>query len=288
MPLVSMAELLQKAYAEKYIVGAFSSWNTEMAQAIIEAAEEERSPVILESGHFVADFDYRKVDYLVPTIKMIVENASIPASIHLDHAASIEAVIQAIRLGVSSVMIDGSHLSLEENIALTRRVVNVAHSVGVSVEAEVGRIGKAEAGKSTGLGQTILTDPRDANRFVNETRVDALAISAGNIHGLCMEQAKIDFDGVKEIKKLVDIPLVLHGGTGIPPDAVRKLRTLGVSKINIGHAVILAFVEGIRKVLNTDLEKANNPRLIFASAREAMKNEVKKKMKLFGSSGKVG
>jgi len=281
-----MAELLQRAYNEKYIVGAFSSWNIEMVKANLESAIEEESPIILESGYFTKGFTNPVMDPLMPSIKLLTKNVKIPVAIHLDHASNLQTIMQGIRLGVTSVMIDGSHLTFEENVMLTRNVVEIAHSVGVSVEAEFGRLTKAEDGKHFEFEESNLTDPRGASEFVNKTKVDALAVSVGNVHGLYESKAQIDFDRVKAINDLVGIPLVLHGGSGIPEEAVKKLRRIGVSKINIGHAVQIAFTNGLRKALSVNLETAINPILVFESARKEMKREVKKRIKMFGSSRK--
>lgn len=243
MKLVPMKQLMSKAFAGGYAVPAFNCASLEMIQCVLRTATEMRSPVIL-GIHPV------EVAYFGGAAVPVAIAASVGAdldgdfAIHLDHGDSEKSVLGAIRGGFSSVMFDGSHLPIEQNVAETRRVVEIAHAVGVTVEGEVGTIGMTDefGGK---LENAHLSDPDWAERLA-DTGIDCLAVAIGNAHGFYAEEPKLRFDLVEEIRRRITIPMVLHGGTGIPRDQVQKAISMGVAKMNVGTALRYAFVKAFK------------------------------------------
>lgn len=284
MPLVTVSELLKKAEQERYAVGAFNCNNMEIVQAIVAAAGEEDAPVIIQASQ--GAIKYAGLEYIVGLVKVAAAGTDIPVALHLDHGTGFEQVMRCIRQGFTSVMIDGSKLPLEENIALTNRVLDVARAVGVSVEAELGKIGGTEDDISVSDREAMLTDPEEAKIFVEKTGVDALAIAIGTAHGQYKGEPKLDFERLRKVRKLVDVPIVLHGSSGVPDEAVRKAIELGVRKVNIDTNLREAFVNRAREVLKEKPEEID-PRKILGPAREAMKKVIQEKIRLFGSSGKA-
>jgi fructose-bisphosphate aldolase class II len=280
--------------------------NLESLQAVAEAAAEEKSPVILQITPSV--IKYAGLLFITGLAKTAAQLAAVPISIHLDHGDSYETAAKCVDAGFTSVMIDGSFLKFEENIAVTKKVVDKAHQKGVSVEAELGKLAGIEE-RSVEEKEAILTDPDNAAEFVQKTGVDALAVAIGTSHGAYKfkSQAKLDLERLKIISQKVAIPLVLHGASsvpqwliekatkygaelsgakGIPEDQYRKAIALGIAKINIDTDLRLAFTATVREVL-TNSPKEFDPRKILGPAREAMKEVAKGKMRLFGSSGKA-
>lgn len=284
MSLYTVAELARDAEANQYAVGAFNVNNMEIVQAIIQAAVEERSPVILQASQ--GALRYAGIEYVSALARVAASAVNVPVALNLDHGTSFEQVVQCIRHGFSAVMIDGSKLPYAENVALVRRVVEVAHAAGVSVEAELGRIGGTEDDIRVADREASMTDPEEAKRFVEETGVDLLAVAIGTAHGVYHGEPRLDFARLEEIDRLVEIPLVLHGASGVPDEAIRRAVRSGVDKINIDTELRLAFAGALRRVLAAD-EKVFDPREILKPAREAMKEVVREKMRLFGSSGRA-
>jgi fructose-bisphosphate aldolase class II len=284
MNLVSLKDVLEPAEKGGYAVGAFNANNMEIVQAIIESAAEERSPVILQASQ--GAINYAGLDYIVALVKAAAQGTDVPVVLHLDHGTDFEQVMRCIRSGFSSVMFDGSRLPLEENIAMTRRVVEIARAVGVSVEAELGKIGGTEDDISVEEREALFTDPAEAERFVKETAVDALAIAIGTAHGPYKGEPRLDFPRLKRIKELTGAPIVLHGSSGVPDDAIRKAISLGVSKINIDTDIRQAFTRGINEFIKKNPDNID-PRKMLAPAKVEMKKKVKEKMRLFGCAGKA-
>ncbi|NMB24377.1 MAG: class II fructose-1,6-bisphosphate aldolase [Firmicutes bacterium] len=284
MALVTVAELARKASQGGYAVGAFNLNNMEILQAVIVAAEEERSPVILQASQ--GGLKYAGIDYIVAMAEVAAKNASVPVALNLDHGTSFEQAMECIRKGFSAVMIDGSHLLFEDNIALVSRVTDVAHAVGVSVEAELGRIGGTEDDIMVADEDAMMTHPDEAAEFVERAKPDLLAVAIGTAHGVYKGEPRLDFKRLTEIRKRVDIPLVLHGASGVPDDAIREACKLGITKINIDTELRIAFSQAVRDILDEDLKQID-PRKILGPAREAMKQVVKEKMRLFGSAGQA-
>ncbi|MDD2554545.1 MAG: class II fructose-1,6-bisphosphate aldolase, partial [Desulfotomaculaceae bacterium] len=233
--------MLKNAEADGYAVGAFNCNNMEIVQAIVAAAEAENSPVIMQASQ--GAIKYAGLDYIVAMAKLAAEGTNVPVALHLDHGTSYEQAIQCIHAGFSSVMIDGSKLPLAENIKLTRRVLDVARAVGVSVEAELGKIGGAEDDITVSERDALLTDPEEVATFVRETGVDSLAVAIGTAHGQYKGIPELDFPRLKKIKSMVNIPIVLHGSSGVPDDAIREAIRLGVRKVNIDTNIREAFTQ---------------------------------------------
>lgn len=287
MPLVSMKEMLEKAKREKYAVGQFNINNLEFAQAILQAAQEENSPVICGVSEGAARYmgGYKTV---VNMITALIEeyNITVPVAIHLDHGSSFENCVKAIDAGFTSVMFDGSHLPLEENIANTKKVVDVAHALGVSVEAELGRIGGQEDDLSVDDAEAFYAVPEECERLVKETGVDCLAPALGSVHGPYKGEPKLGFDRMKIINELVGVPLVLHGGTGIPTKDLKKAIEYGHAKINVNTENQIAMTKKVREILEQKPD-LYDPRKYLGPAREIIKETVIGKIREFGSNNKA-
>lgn len=284
MPLVSVHELLLKAKQEQYAVGAFNANNMEIVQAIVEAAEQEKSPVIMQASQ--GAISYAGLEYITRLVEIAARQASVPVALHLDHGTDFGQVVKCIRSGFTSVMYDGSKLSLEENIAMTNKVLDMARPIGVSVEAELGKIGGTEDNVHVEERDALFTDPEEARFFVEQTGVDSLAIAIGTAHGQYKGDPKLDFDRLQHIKSLVNIPLVLHGSSGVPDEAVRKAIQLGICKVNIDTNIREAFVGEMRRVM---MEKPAeiDPRKMLGPARQATIEIIREKIRVFGSTGKA-
>ncbi|MBC7229764.1 MAG: class II fructose-1,6-bisphosphate aldolase [Actinobacteria bacterium] len=284
MAFVTNAELLDRAMAGGYAVGAFNTNNLEITLSIVEAAVEERSPLILAVSP--GAMKYAGVAYLAAIARVASESADVPMSLHLDHGTSLEEVKAALDHGFSSVMIDGSKLSFEENVALTRQAVEMARAAGASTEAELGRLVGVEDQISVSEREASMTDPDQAAEFVERTGIDSLAVSIGNAHGWYKGEPKLDFERLRAIRARVSIPLVLHGASGIPDEMIREACAIGVDKINIDTEVRDAFRQAVARFVNENPEQID-PRKILAPAREAMREVVARKMRLFGCAGRA-
>ena len=286
--LVSVTEMMKKAYNGKYAVGQFNINNLEWTKAILLTAQENNSPVILGVSEGAGKYmcGYKTV---VGMVKGMLEclNITVPVALHLDHG-SYEGAKQVIKDGFSSVMFDGSHYPIDENIEKTKEIIALARHNGLSVEAEVGSIGGEEDGV---IGRGEVADADECKRIA-DLGVDILAAGIGNIHGKYPANwAGLDFDALKKIsEKTNGMPLVLHGGTGIPEDMIKKAISMGVAKINVNTECLLRFAAATRKYIEAgkDLEgKGFDPRKLLAPGYEAIKATVKEKMELFGSIGKA-
>ena len=286
--LVSAKEMLEKAKAGKYAVGQFNINNLEWTKAILQTAEELKSPVILGVSEGAGKYmcGYKTVVGMVNG--MLEElNITVPVALHLDHG-SYEGAKKCIEAGFSSVMFDGSHYPIEENISKTRELVETCNKLGLSLEAEVGAIGGEEDGV---VGSGEVADPKEC-KMIADLGVTMLAAGIGNIHGKYPENwAGLSFDTLDAIQQLTgEMPLVLHGGTGIPADMIKKAISLGVSKINVNTECQLAFAEATRKYIEAGKDltgKGFDPRKLLADGCAAIKATVKEKMELFGSVGKA-
>ncbi len=278
--LLTGKELLLDAQKNGYAVGAFNINNMEIIQAIVEAAEETNSPVILQASQ--GGIKYAGIEYIAELGKLAARKAKVPVALHLDHGTDFDQVMLCIRHGFSSVMIDGSRFALEENIAYTKKVIEVAKAVGVSVEAELGKIGGTEDHITVSEKDATFTSPDEALRFVNETDVDFLAIAVGTAHGVYKGEPKLDFDRIKAISDIISVPLVLHGSSGVPEEALKKAISLGISKINIDTDIRIAFANGVKEFLKNNPDNFD-PRKILGPAKAQMKEIIKAKMEIFGS-----
>ncbi|WP_144551688.1 class II fructose-bisphosphate aldolase [Bacillus sp. X1(2014)] len=285
MPLVSMKEMLIKAKTEGYAVGQFNLNNLEFTQAILQAAQAENSPVILGvsegAARYMSGFKtvVKMVEGLMEDLKITV-----PVAIHLDHGSSFDKCKEAIDAGFTSVMIDASHHPFEENIEITSKVVDYAHSKGVSVEAELGTVGGQE--DDVVADGVIYADPKECEELVKRTGIDCLAPALGSVHGPYKGEPNLGFAEMEEIGNITGLPLVLHGGTGIPLKDIQKSVSLGTAKINVNTENQIASAKAVRETLAA-LTEEYDPRKYLGPAREAIKTTVIGKIREFGSSGKA-
>lgn len=281
---VSMKEILKEAKANNYAVGQFNMNSFQWVQAILRAAEEENSSVIIASSDRIVDY-LGGVQMISSTVSKMVEemNITVPVVMHLDHGLSVEGCKKAVDAGYSSVMFDGSKYPIDKNIELTKEVVEYAHDHSVSVEAEVGSVGGNEDGI---IGGVQYADPNECLRLVKEANVDALAAALGSVHGPYQGEPKLGFAEMEAISQLTDVPLVLHGGSGIPNYQIQKSIELGHAKINVNTECNQAWAQAVREILVNDAELFN-PQSILVPGMESITGVVKDKMRLFGSSNKV-
>ena len=283
MALVTTKDMFAKAYDGGYAIGAFNVNNMEIVQGITEAASELKSPVILQVSKGARA--YANHQYLVAMVKAAVElNPDIPIALHLDHGNSFELAMQALHTGYTSIMIDGSKLALDENIALSKSVADVCRACGIPVEAELGKVGGKEDDMS--CDDPGYTDPDDAVRFVNETGVTSLAVAIGTAHGIYKGEPKLDVERLSEIRKVISIPLVLHGASGVPDEAVKDCIRRGISKVNFATELRIAFSNGIKEYLAKDPE-VFDPKKYCALGSEKVTALVKEKIAVCGSAGKA-
>ncbi|MCC8165040.1 MAG: class II fructose-bisphosphate aldolase [Planctomycetes bacterium] len=282
--LVPMGDLLRRGQREGYAVPAFNFYNHPTAQGIALEAESLESPVILMvSGRYV---DYMGVRHAAALGLQAAEAVRTPVAVLLDHGASLELAEACVAAGFSSVMIDGSRKPIEENTALTRAVVEFAHARGISVEAELGAVGGIEDavfGEDDDIKLTLI-DPDQAADFVRDTGIDALAPAIGNVHGLTKLEPKLDLRLLERVRQAVDVPLVLHGGSGLSDETVRTIIAIGVSKFNVGTEMKVAYRDGLREYFATGKYE---PRLASEAAVAAVRKTVRRKIELAGSAGKA-
>ena len=307
MGLVTGKEILEAAHRGGYAIGAFNINNLEILQGVVAGCVETNSPVIIAVSE--GAIQYAGFDYIVAMVRAAAALVPIPMALHLDHGRDQAIISRCIQGGFTSVMIDASHLPLEENIKETKRVVEMAHAEGVSVEAELGRLRGVEDLISVQEREATLTDPEEAERFVAETGVDSLAPAIGTSHGAFKfkGEARLDLDLLRAIKERIDIPLVLHGAStvpqqildlvmqyggelqeakGVPPKQLTKAIALGINKINTDTDLRLALTGAVRRVLTED-RRVFDPRKILGPARDMIAQVVKEKTRLFGSAGKA-
>lgn len=284
MGLESMKNMLKKAQEGKYAVGQFNINNLEWTQAVLEATKENNAPVILGVSEGAMKYmgGFKVVSAMV---NALIETLDVkqPVALHLDHGSSFESCKEAIDAGFSSVMIDGSKLPIDENIAVTKQVVEYAHAKGVSVEAEVGCVGGNEDGV---VGGVKYADANECKRIVDESGIDALAAALGSVHGEYHGEPVLGFKEMEEIRDLTNMPLVLHGGSGIPEHQIKKSIELGHCKINVNTECQQAFTKRVREVLAND-DKVYDPRKFIGPGKEAIKQVVTDKMIEFGSVNKA-
>ena len=272
--------MLDAARQGQYAIGAFNVYNLETVDAVLSAANDLLSPVIIALGErYLEQFPIHAVAAIVKTL---AQDSHVPVALHLDHAQKLESIELAISAGFTSVMIDGSNLPLAENIALTKRAMALARMHGVSVEAELGRVVQTGAAEAD-----LFTDPKEAQQFMDETKVDALAIAVGTVHGLYKGDPILDLARLAQIAKKVSVPLVLHGGSGLSDHLIKSAIQLGVAKLNVNTEISIQGVNAVRGFLS---EKGNeNTRLeeLMIEARNSMVEVVKKYIEFFGSAGKI-
>jgi tagatose 1,6-diphosphate aldolase GatY/KbaY len=284
MPLVSSTPLLQAARQNGYGIGAFNVHTLEMLQAVVEAAEETDSPLILQST--VGTVKHLGADYLVAAATTAANRSRVPIALHLDHCTDFAMIVRCIRAGYTSVMIDASMHPFEENVAQTKRIVDIAQAAGVNVEAELGRVGGVEDEIAVNENDALLADPHDCARFLELTHVPTLAPAVGTAHGIYKGDPNIDFERIRSVADMVSVPLVLHGGSGIPEEQVKRCVLLGMSKMNIATEIRIVFSHAIKEVFTNNPDE-NDPRKYMIPAKKAVKAAAIDKMRMLGCIGKA-
>ena len=282
MAFVTTEKMLADADKGGYAIGAFNVENMEMVMAVIKACEEMNSPAILQTTP--STVKYAGLDMYYANVMTAAKRATVPIALHLDHGNSFELAMQALRTGYTSIMIDGSHDSFEENIAVSKRVADACRPNGIPVEAELGKVG----GKEDDLecDDPGYTDPQDAVKFVKETGISSLAVAIGTAHGIYKGEPKLDLDRLSEIRAVVDIPLVLHGASGVPDDTVRACIKRGISKVNFATELRIAYSNGIKAYLK-DNPEAFDPKKYDAVGMQYVTDLVKQKIEVCGSQNKA-
>lgn len=282
--LLNMKELLTVAQENNFAVGAFNVADSNFFRTVVEAAEENDSPAII--AVHPTELDFTKDDFF-QYVMTRVKNSSVPFVVHMDHGDSLASIMRAVHCGFSSVMIDGSLLPFEENIAVTKEVVDVCHKLNVSVEGELGTIGSTGTSVEGGVSEVVYTKPEDAEIFVKETGIDTLAVAIGTAHGIYPKDVKpeLKMDVLEEIKERISIPLVLHGGSANPDEEIARAVEIGIQKVNISSDYKYAFYKKCREILaSTELW---DPNAIYPDCIDAAKEVVTQKMGLFNSTGKA-
>ncbi len=291
MPLVSMKEILKDAAEKKYAVGCYNTVNLEMARGVVEAAEEEKSPVIL--CHAEVHFKYTSLERIAPIMLEEAKTSKVPVAVLLDHGKSFSAVIKAMHYGFNAVMYDGSSLSYEDNLKNTAEIVKIARELNVSVEAELGHVARPKSAGADGDeddsiidDKSLYTDPFQAEEFVLKTGVDALAIAFGTAHGVYLKKPLLDFQRLSAIRKAVDVPLVMHGGSGLADKDFSNSIMRGICKINYYTGMAQKSAQGIRDKLNSSKDMFFYHNILVWSIQE-IKKDVQNTMRLFGSSNRI-
>ena len=292
--LVTMKEMLADAREKHYAVPGFDVSNYDMIKAVMDVCEEERSPALFMC--LKPDLQSRGINFLTAMLKEAAKAYTVPVCIHLDHATDFADIRQAIDFGFTSVMYDGSVLPFDQNAANTKQVCDYAHARGVSVEAELGHVGDGIAGTSDGKHEDAaatdhpedsLTDPKDVERFIEITDVDALAVAVGTVHGVYRGTPKLRLDRLEQIDRISRKPLVLHGGSGTPDDQIQQAIALGICKINIFSEVLNALNSGLKEKLNSIENLSMWPVFVYEDAQARMREVVRHKIRTFGSAGRV-
>jgi fructose-bisphosphate aldolase class II len=284
MPLVTSKEILQIALAQHFAVGAFNANNMEMVQAIIETAHEERAPVILQVSQ--GAIRYAGLDYAVGLVKIAAAQVDVPVVLHLDHGTSYEQNVLCLRAGFTSLMFDGSKLPYEENIAITKKVCEIAHIAGIPVEAELGRVLQSTDGVTLEEVEAAMTDPDQAKEFIERTGADSLAVAVGSVHAMKSREAGLDISRIEAIHQEIGVPLVLHGSSGVKHESVVEAIEHGICKVNVATYLNQAFVRGMREGFEKHPDEVD-PRKYLSIARENVKEAVREKIRLFKSNERI-
>lgn len=284
MSLVTTKELFKAAQKGHYAIGAFNVENMEMVMAVLAAAEEAQSPVIMQTTP--GTINYAGLDYYLANVTAAANRTKVPVVMHLDHGDSFDRAMQAYRVGYTSIMIDGSKLPFEENITLTKSVTDACHPGGVPIEAELGHVGGKEDDMEGGDAANPYTDPKQAQEFVERTNCDSLAIGVGTSHGVYKGTPHVKVELVKEIANLIDTPLVLHGTSGVPDDQVSACVAAGICKVNYATDLRIAFTKGVKAYMKENPD-AFDPKKYAAQGMAEVKQYVLQKMQVVGSVGKA-
>lgn len=284
MPLVTSKALLERAREERFAVGAFNANNMEMVQAIVETAQEERAPVILQISQ--GAIRYAGLYYAAGLVKTAANLVDVPVVLHLDHGTDFEQNVLCLRAGFTSLMYDGSERPYEGNVVITKRVVEMAHACGVPVEAELGQVTRASESPSQEEVEALMTDPDQAQEFIARTGADSLAVAVGSIHGMKEQSVSLDIERLEAIRREVRVPLVLHGASGVEDESILEAIGHGICKINVATHLNQAFMRGMREGMRERPEEVD-PRRVLSICREEVKGAVREKMRLFGTSGRI-
>ena len=288
MAFVTTKEMLKEAQKGRYGIGAFNANNMEIIQAIIETAEEEKAPVILQASQ--GAIKYAGLDMIVAMVKAVAEKANIPVALHLDHGTDYYQNIKCLRAGFTSLMYDGSKLPFNENVEMTKKVVEMAHACDIPVEAELGQIGKMGDSDEPGVAlervKESMAVPEEAAKFVELTEIDFLAAAVGTIHGCRTPFAKLDIPRIDRIRELTGVPLVLHGASGANDEEIKKGISAGICKINIDTRIRMIFTKKMKEMLEKNPNQID-PRKILGPAKGAAKEIIRDRMRVFGCSGKA-
>lgn len=282
MSFETSKNMLLDAQKGKYAVGAFNAENMEMVKAIIKAAEELKAPVMIQTTP--STVKYASLEMFVAMVKEEAEKATVPVCLHLDHGNSFELAVQAIKDGYTSIMIDGSKLPFEQNVDLVQRVVSVAHPNGLPVEAELGKVGGKEDDLSVDIDTN--TDPKEAVEFVKKTGIDSLAVAIGTAHGFYVGTPVLDKNRLKEINSLIDIPLVLHGASGLSDQDVKDCIALGICKVNFATELRVAYTEAVKSLLKED-PSIYDPKKLGEVGMIAVTKQVESRIRVCGCDGKA-
>lgn len=284
MELIGLTPMLEEAQKNHYAVGAFNYCNAETAQAVAQAAMEQRSPLMYIIGPW--EIPLLGVKTMVDIVKAVASEVDVPVCLHLDHADELDLIKECIDAGFPSVMIDASRYDFEENVRLTKLVVDMAHPKGVTVEAELGAVGRVDDEVAEGAGEASLTDPAKAAEFIERTGADALASAIGNAHGLYTQKPVLDFERLEAIRNATGVPLVLHGGSGTPADQLHRAIDIGISKVNVASELGRAFLDAIEQA---DAAKGGKVwyALALADAKAAVTKVTAKWMQELGCAGRI-
>jgi len=282
MPLITMKEALKESVEKNYAVGAFVTCDHSFSEAIARAGEEKGVPIIMMVAE--VGFQFMDLENFFPYVIERIRRSSIPIALHLDHARSYETVMKAIHFGCTSVMIDGSALRYEDNVALTKKVVEAAHAAGVSVEAELGHVAGGAGNLRDGsvVDTSMFTNPEDAARFVEETGIDALAVAFGTVHGVYRDTPKLDLRRLEDIRRSVSIPLVMHGGSGLAAEDFRNAIRCGINKVNFFTELSLAVVSAIAKAIQEKEGYLHYPDIVSLATSKAVE-VIKEHIDIFGT-----
>jgi len=286
--IVSVKEILTKAKEGGYAVGAFNTVNLETTRAIVDAAKETKSPVIIQITESTMEYAGGRGIYNLVKNDAEFYAPEVPVGIHLDHGKSFEAIEHVIDIGLTSVMYDGSRKKYADNLSMTKEITEFCHKKGIDVQGELGSvpyIGEASSMADVDWNEWM-TEPNQAKDFVEETGIDALAVAIGNAHGFFTERSEPDYDRLQKINELVSIPMILHGASDWGEDKVKKVIERGISCFNVDTAIRMAFINSLAKTLGEQGEMSFDVRKVLGKARDEVKEEVKKKMEMFGSVGK--
>ncbi|UUV20108.1 tagatose bisphosphate family class II aldolase (plasmid) [Fusobacteria bacterium ZRK30] len=282
--LLSTNQMLLDAQKKGYAVPAFNVHNLETIQTVVDAAVELNSPVIVAATP--GTMKYAGEDFFIKLVEICSNKYDIPIAMHLDHHEDSEAIMRSIQIGTKSVMIDASHCSFDENIDKVKKIVDYAHKFDVTVEGELGILGGIEDDLEIDAKDALYTNPSQAKEYVEKTGIDSLAIAIGTAHGVYAKEPKLDFSRLEEIRKVVDIPLVLHGASGVPADQVKRAIELGICKVNIATELKMPFAAEVRKIL-TENPNESDPRKYFTPAKKVMKKVAMDKIMMCGSNGRA-